>query len=238
MQFSMILANLKKFSLFLFFSFWLPHPVFCTTLFRNGIFGFVIATLENTVEIRKAFAERRKKEKLTGILEKIFISNSINVGARVWIEILKAIARKISNDQDQAHVVSFISRSIVHIKLKNDGSNRPSLSSMLFSNTAPDFATLTSWEHMQRLEKLLLVSWSRTSSFWRNPNRRLLRQTSTNQGFRGVVGREDWVGFEGMEILTGAQWETGGWKGLVNTRRPLYQRNDIPKLNNQTLSSF
>jgi hypothetical protein len=83
MQFSMILANLKKFSLFLFFSFWLPHPVFCTTLFRNGIFGFVIATLENTVEIRKAFAERRKKEKLTGILEKIFISNSINVGARV-----------------------------------------------------------------------------------------------------------------------------------------------------------
>jgi hypothetical protein len=34
-------------------------------------------------QISLAFAERRKKEKLTGILEKIFISNSINVGTRV-----------------------------------------------------------------------------------------------------------------------------------------------------------
>ena len=49
-----------------------------------------------------------------------------NVGTRVRIEILKAIARKISNDLDQAHAVSFI--SIMHIKLKNDGSNRPTRS--------------------------------------------------------------------------------------------------------------
>jgi hypothetical protein len=48
-------------------------------------------------QISLAFAERRKKEKLTRIVEKIFISNSINVGTRVRIEILKAIARKISN---------------------------------------------------------------------------------------------------------------------------------------------
>jgi hypothetical protein len=39
--------------------------------------------VEYAVEIRKAFAVRRKKEKLTGCLEKIFISNSINVGTRV-----------------------------------------------------------------------------------------------------------------------------------------------------------
>jgi hypothetical protein len=84
--------------------------------------------LEYAVEIRKAFAEKRKKEKLSGILEKIFISNSINVGTRVRIEILKAIAKKITSDQEQAYVVSFISRPIMHIKHKNDASNRPSKS--------------------------------------------------------------------------------------------------------------
>jgi hypothetical protein len=106
----------------------------------------------------------------------------------------------------------------LQIKLKNDGSNRPSKSPLLSVSSMLQTSQL--WPlgsiHMQRLEKLLLVSSSRTSSFWGNPNRRLLRQTSTNQGFRGVVGREDWVGFEGMEILTGSQWETRGWKGLVN----------------------
>jgi hypothetical protein len=87
-----------------------------------------IDKVELAVEIRKAFAERRKKERLTGILEKIFISNSINIGTRVRIEILKAIAKKISTDQDQAYVVSFISRPIMHIKQKSDRSGRPSKS--------------------------------------------------------------------------------------------------------------
>jgi hypothetical protein len=39
---------------------------------------------EYAVEIRKAFAEKRKKDgKLTGCLERIFLSNSINIGTRV-----------------------------------------------------------------------------------------------------------------------------------------------------------
>ena len=98
---------------------------------RDLSFPMVEVKLDKTeyaVEIRKAFAEKRKKEKLSGILEKIFISNSINVGTRVRIEILKAIAKKISSDQEQAYVVSFISRPIMHIKNKNDASNRPSKS--------------------------------------------------------------------------------------------------------------
>jgi hypothetical protein len=84
--------------------------------------------VEYAVEIRKAFADKRKKDSLTGCLEKIFISNSINVGTRVRIEILKAIAKKVTNDQDLAYVVSFISRPVMHIKLKNDLANKPSKS--------------------------------------------------------------------------------------------------------------
>ena len=82
--------------------------------------------IEHAVSIRKAFAEKRKKEKLTGCLERIFISNSINVGTRVRIEILKAIAKRISNAHELAYVASFISRPVMHVRLRSDKNARPS----------------------------------------------------------------------------------------------------------------
>jgi len=97
-----------------------------------------IDKVEYATEIRKAFAEKRKKEKMTGCLEKIFIANSINVGTRVRIEILKAIAKKITNEQDQAYVVSFISRPVMHIKLKSDKNGFPS-KSYTFIDTVKQF---------------------------------------------------------------------------------------------------
>ena len=94
--------------------------------------------VEFAAEIRKAFAERRKKEKLTGLLEKIFISNSINVGTRVRIEILKAIAKKMTNEHEFAYVVSFISRPVIHFKLKNDTNLKP-LKSYTFIDAVKQF---------------------------------------------------------------------------------------------------
>ena len=84
--------------------------------------------IEHAVAIRKAFADRRKKGKMTGCLERVFLSNSINVGTRVRIEILKAIAKKISNDKDFAFVASFISRPVLHIRQKNDKNEKPTRS--------------------------------------------------------------------------------------------------------------
>jgi hypothetical protein len=46
----------------------------------------VMDKVEYAAKIWKAFAEKRKKEKLTGCLEKVFITNSINVGTRVRIQ--------------------------------------------------------------------------------------------------------------------------------------------------------
>ena len=84
---------------------------------------------EFAVEIRKAFAEKRKKDgKLSGCLERIFLSNSINIGTRVRIEILKAIAKRISNTQDLAYVASFISRPVIHVKPRNSRNERPTKS--------------------------------------------------------------------------------------------------------------
>jgi hypothetical protein len=84
---------------------------------------------EFAVEIRKAFAEKRKKDrKLSGCLERVFLSNSINIGTRVRIEILKAIAKRISNTQDLAYVASFISRPVIHIKPRTSRNERPTKS--------------------------------------------------------------------------------------------------------------
>ncbi len=94
--------------------------------------------VELAVEIRKAFAVKRKLEKLTGCLEKIFISNSINVGTHVQIEILKTIAKKITNEHEFAYVVSFISRPVIHFKLKNDTSLK-ALKSYTFIDAVKQF---------------------------------------------------------------------------------------------------
>ena len=96
--------------------------------------------VEYAAEIRKAFADKRKKEKLTGCLEKIFISNSINVGTRVRIEILKAIAKKITTDQELAYVVSFISRPVMHIKKKSDLKSKP-MKSFTFIDAVKQFGS-------------------------------------------------------------------------------------------------
>jgi hypothetical protein len=42
--------------------------------------------VEYAAEIWKAFAEKRKKEKLTGCLKKVVITNSMNVGTRVSVK--------------------------------------------------------------------------------------------------------------------------------------------------------
>jgi len=78
-------------------------------------------SIEYAVDIRKAFAEKRKKEKLSGCLERVFLSNSINIGTRVRIEILKAIAKRTSNTKELAYVASFISRPVMHIRTRSGG---------------------------------------------------------------------------------------------------------------------
>jgi hypothetical protein len=52
-----------------------------------------IDTKENAAAIRKAFAE---KKKAGADLGRIFVSNSVNLATRVRVDVLKALARKIS----------------------------------------------------------------------------------------------------------------------------------------------
>ena len=79
-----------------------------------------IDKVEHAIAIRKAFAIQKKNGSLKGDMEKVFIANSVNPATRVRIEIMKAIAKKISNADDQAYVVGFIPRPVMHIRKKGE----------------------------------------------------------------------------------------------------------------------
>jgi hypothetical protein len=69
--------------------------------------------------IRKAFAEKKKSNADIG---RIFIANSVNLATRVRVDILKALARKITDQQTIAYAVPFVSRPVLQIRAKESGS--------------------------------------------------------------------------------------------------------------------
>jgi hypothetical protein len=53
--------------------------------------------VEQARKIRMAYAQKRKANGLTADYERLIISNCVNLATRVRIDILKALATKISN---------------------------------------------------------------------------------------------------------------------------------------------
>jgi hypothetical protein len=80
--------------------------------------------VEYAASIRRAFAEKSKAKLLTGDLERIFITNSVNLATRVRIDVMKAISQKVASDRVKSYVVGFISRPVMHVKKLSDGSHR------------------------------------------------------------------------------------------------------------------
>jgi len=79
-----------------------------------------IDTRENAAAIRKAFAE---KKKAGADLGRIFVSNSVNLATRVRVDVLKALARKISVGNISAHAVPFVSKPVMHVRHVDGGSD-------------------------------------------------------------------------------------------------------------------
>ncbi len=65
-----------------------------------------------------AYAQERKANGLTADYECLFISNCVNFATRMRIDILKALASKISNTRETAYVVSFTSKTTIQKKIK------------------------------------------------------------------------------------------------------------------------
>ncbi len=77
-------------------------------------------SIENAGKLRKAFAEKKKSNVDLG---RIFVANSVGLSTRVRVDILKAIAKKISGQSISAHVVAFISRPVMHVKSNTGATN-------------------------------------------------------------------------------------------------------------------
>jgi hypothetical protein len=80
----------------------------------------------NAALIRRAFADKKKEAGVD--LGRIFIANCVNLATRVRVDILKSIARKVSNKDVSAHVVPFISRPVMHVRpTENAEPGRPDM---------------------------------------------------------------------------------------------------------------
>jgi hypothetical protein len=79
-----------------------------------------LGSIESAASIRKAFAEKRKEGDGKS-LGRLYVANSVTLSTRVRIDVMKAIARKISKGSEAAHVAAFSSRPILHVKSIGSG---------------------------------------------------------------------------------------------------------------------
>jgi hypothetical protein len=103
---------------------------------------------EFAVAIRKAFAEKRKRKELPDSMDKLFVANCVNLATRVRIDILKAVARKVTNKDELAYVSGFISRPMMHIRRAGAPSNQKPMKSFTFIDAITRFGRLVKKEDL------------------------------------------------------------------------------------------
>ena len=107
-------------------------------------------SVEAALAVRKAYADKRKNKQLGPDLEMLFISNSVSLATRVRVDVMKAIARKVSNKDDLAYVAGFTSRPMMHIRRAGAPSptTRP-LRSFSYIDTVTRFGHLVGVEDLE-----------------------------------------------------------------------------------------
>jgi hypothetical protein len=99
-------------------------------------------SVTNAMAIRRAFAVKRKNKQLPPDLESLFVTNCVNLATRVRIDVLRAIAKKVTNDKDIAYVSGFISRPMMHIKSAGSPTLGKPLKSFSFIDSVSRFHNL------------------------------------------------------------------------------------------------
>ena len=95
---------------------------------------------EYAVEMRKAFADKKKKN-LLGAHGALFMSNSVNLATRIRVDIMKAIARRLTNKDEVAYVAGFTSRPTMHIRRTGATDTKP-LKSFSFIDSVSRFGKM------------------------------------------------------------------------------------------------
>ena len=100
-----------------------------------------IDKVEYAVEMRKAFAEKKKKNLLGASHSALFMANSVNLATRIRVDIMKAIARRLTHKDEIAYVAGFTSRPTMHIR-KTGADNMKPLKSFLFIDSVSRFGNM------------------------------------------------------------------------------------------------
>jgi len=98
--------------------------------------------------IRRVFAEKRSKKELPTHMHKLFVTNYVNLATRVRIDIMKAIARKLSNTKGIAYVSGFISRPMMHIKKLPATTNSRPIRSYTFSDAITKYGDRVNFDDL------------------------------------------------------------------------------------------
>jgi hypothetical protein len=105
---------------------------------------------EHAIAMRKAFAERRKKKDLGAEFESLFMTNCVNLATRIRVDIMKAIARKLTNSKDIAYVAGFTSRPMMHIRMAGaPAANTRPLKSFTFIDSVSRFGRQLTKEELE-----------------------------------------------------------------------------------------
>ena len=105
---------------------------------------------EQALCIRKAYADKKKSKSLGRDLETLFVANCVSLATRVRVDVMKAIARRLTNKNDLAYVAGFTSRPMMHIRKAGPPSptNRP-LKSFSYIDSVSKFGHLVSVEDLE-----------------------------------------------------------------------------------------
>jgi hypothetical protein len=71
-------------------------------------------SVEVAIAIRKSFAEKRKAD--LKIFGRLYIASSVSLSTRVRVDVMKAIAKRLTNKAVNAHVAAYSSRPILHVR--------------------------------------------------------------------------------------------------------------------------
>ena len=127
------------------------HIVFTSQGSRNKNYIPLVevrmSSKEMAMKIRKQFTAKKRENDFG----RAFIANSVTLGTRVRIDILKAIAEHYSSDKETMSVSAFVSRPLLHIRSKEGGRR---LGTFNFSDALARFgAELTEKELMNAYKR-------------------------------------------------------------------------------------
>jgi hypothetical protein len=109
-------------------------------------------SVEAATGLRKAFAEKRKEGDGRS-LGRLYVANSVSLSTRVRIDVMKAIAKKLTVNKDTAHVASYSSRPILHVKTMRAGSSEVTSRAFTFVDAVIRYGSVLAQEDLEEAYK-------------------------------------------------------------------------------------